>query len=32
MREIQSGTMERNPQNDTIILETIINQTGVGDL
>lgn len=30
MGGIQKGTMERNPQNDTIILENIINQKGLG--
>jgi hypothetical protein len=29
MEGIQIRTMERNPQNDTIILETIVNQPGV---
>lgn len=28
MGRIQSRTMERNPQNDTIILETVMNQMG----
>lgn len=30
MGGIQSGTMEWNPQDDTIILETIIYQMGLG--